>query len=61
MVRLVHLVLVVCLAAAVAGSIVTGLFWLTVVAMAGALGAGAEGVSLRLRRLSGPSPAPAER
>lgn len=46
MLGLVVALLVVCLGAAVAGVVIPGLFWLTVVALAGILGTGAAGVSI---------------
>jgi hypothetical protein len=59
--RSVHLILplvvTACLAAAIAAAAVPGMFWLTVVAMAGVLGAGAASVGLRLRRAGRPAPA----
>lgn len=60
MLGLVVALLVVCLGAAVAGVVIPGLFWLTVVALAGILGTGAVGVSM-LRPREGDEASPAER
>ena len=46
MVGLVLALVVVCLVAAVAGAVVPGLFWLTLIALAGLLFTGAAGLAL---------------
>ena len=46
MLAVVIALLVICLGAAVAGAVVPGLFWLTVVSLAGLLLTGAVGVSM---------------
>ena len=46
MLRLVSAAAVVCLGAVVVGAVVPGMFWLTIVALAGLLGSGAVGLSL---------------
>jgi hypothetical protein len=60
MLGLVMALLLVCLGAAVAGAVVPGLFWLTLVALAGLLVTGAAGVSMIRPPAEGGAP-PVER
>ncbi len=59
--RLVIVFLVVCLGAAVVGTIVTGSFSLTLISLALLLGTGALGLTLQRPREAGADSAPAER
>ncbi len=60
MLGLVIALVLICLGAAVAGAVVTGLFWLTLVALAGLLVVGAAGVSM-IRPPAEGGASPAER